>query len=376
MSMKRKIFILVPSLNEEVNIQQVVRVIDKGLDKYFSDSDNHIINIDCMSTDKTVELFNSCNTNSKKISLISSNKNYGKGMAIKIGIEYGLNKDGNYFLMLDSDLKSIKPIWIKKFLDELIKGEDFIVPIYKRNRYEGNTTNHFVSPIIYSCFGIDIQQPIAGDFGFNNKLAKEISRYYEINENYKYGIDGMISLIAINGKYKIKYIKLPNKIHNPSFPKINDTFFDECVTILFFINKNRNYIKHIIKTKKNIKLSKDFALDNIFIQKPSNEKIEFLRSEARLKIKDFSSKDKEYKNLTEVDTDSWTELTTDYLVKLLHRDYAYKSVILFSKEILPYFYLRVLNYFDNIENLSGYEINNLILTQKILMRHKLINKIK
>ena len=46
------------------------------------------------------------------------------------------------------------------------------VPVYRRNRYEGNTTNHLASPLLAAVLGVHVQQPIAGDFAFNRAFIE------------------------------------------------------------------------------------------------------------------------------------------------------------------------------------------------------------
>ncbi len=74
-------------------------------------------------------------------------------------------------VVVDADLKSITPIWIKKFAEPVFNGTDFVSPLYIRHKYDGTITNNIVFPLVYSLFNKHIRQPIGGDFALSGKLV-------------------------------------------------------------------------------------------------------------------------------------------------------------------------------------------------------------
>lgn len=379
----RKIFITIPSLNEGKNISFVTKTIDRGLSDYFPRFQNSIVNVDSNSSDDTVKNFNSTKTNALKISLKCPKSKVGKGFGIYTGFKYGIKRKGDYFAMIDADLKSINKEWVKKLLQPVVNGADYVVPLYARNRYEGNTTNHFSSPIIYACFGYDLVQPIAGDFALSRNLTKATIRSFSIPNDFLYGVDSLISLTALLGKYKIKQQVLEKKIHNSSFGKINKIFMGEACSTFYLINKNRRKILNMIKTVRIAKLLPNRISDEKFISKPktkeSNETYKFALNE----IKKFNYTELVNKNYVKVlqtndyviSSKLWADILTDFLVILLTRKLIYKDVLELTQSLLPLYLLRVLTYFKEINNRSALEADTIIKRQKRLTKTLLLNKL-
>lgn len=111
-----KLSIIIPVFNEEKTIEKVVgKVYDvniKGITK-------EIIIVNDGSTDTTNLILKTQYSKLKNITIITHNRNQGKGAAVKTGIE---NAVGDYILIQDADLeynpddieKLVKPILEKK----------------------------------------------------------------------------------------------------------------------------------------------------------------------------------------------------------------------------------------------------------------------
>ena len=217
--MKTKIAVCIPTLNEQDTIANTANIIDVGLAKYYKDSEAMIVNSDNDSKDNTRANFLSTPTLSQKVYL--KTHDIGKGNNILNFLKFCQKNNIDYAAMIDSDVKSLKPIWIKKLLNATIKqGFDYVTPVYRRNRFEGSTTNHFAMPIIYTFFGKVIRQPIGGEFAFNKKYIEYIIKQPVIDSTLQYGIDIFMTIHAIGGRFSIKEVELGKKIHNPSFTKI------------------------------------------------------------------------------------------------------------------------------------------------------------
>lgn len=224
MQNKAKLYVCLPSYNEAKNISSITKKVDKALRKLEGKYECVIINADNKSEDGTNDIFNATNTKCKKVSLIDENK--GKGINIINFMKYFKDNNGDYAILIDSDLKSFKRKWIYSMLSQLSKDRDFVFPLYKRKRYEGNTTNHFVVPVLYAITGARIRQPIGGDYAFSSKYV-DLFLKQKINEKVKkYGID--IFMISLVFKYNLNYsqVKLGKKVHSLSYNKMEKIFFD------------------------------------------------------------------------------------------------------------------------------------------------------
>lgn len=379
-----KIFIIIPSFNEADNISFVTKKIDEGLNRYFPEYCSFIINVDSNSSDNTIKQFKSTITKSDKISLKCPKGKIGKGYGVSIGLKYGIAKKGKYFATIDADLKSIDTDWLNKLLKPItVENVDYVVPIYLRNRYEGNATNHFSSPIVYACFGYDLVQPIAGDFALSKRLVEKILDNFFIDSDYLYGVDSLISLTALFKNYNIKQQLLPRKIHNPSFDKIIPIFIGGACSTFYLINKHRKKILKFIKTRKPEAFYSRGIADENYIAKPSTDKINTLYNFVIKDIRKYSYKKivgTEYVNIWQgkrlsMDKNLWMDILTDYLDKILEHDLKHEDILFLTQSILPLYLLRVLTYFSEIDNKTSQEIDSIIKMQKKEIRSILLKKL-
>src|SRR3990172_13264639 len=165
---KYDLVIGIPTLNEEDNISLITKIIDKGLTDYFKDKRALILNVDSNSEDQTREVFSRTHTKNKKRSLLAKYEPAGKGANIFTMIDFGLERGVEYFCTVDADIASASPKWLNKLIRPLIDDKaDYVAPVYKRNRYEGNTTNHLCVPVLNNLYNVPIRQPIGGEFAFD-----------------------------------------------------------------------------------------------------------------------------------------------------------------------------------------------------------------
>ena len=363
-----KIIVIVPSLNEEKNISHVTEVIDKGLIDLSKkiEIEALIVSADSGSNDNTRSVFNKTQTFFPKKNYLFSGKNKGKGKNIYETLKKYNNK-ADYFMMFDSDLKSITPVWIKKMFIPLIKNNsDLNIPIYERNRYEGNTTNHFSSPLIYACLGKYIAQPIAGDFAFSARLANKVIQSVSQKSDFGFGIDTLITWTALLNNFIITQVYLDKKIHNPSFSKIVPMFSQVAYSTLYLININRKIIKKRLKQTPT-----SFKFQNIsesYVKKPPQKQITETKFEA---IKLLS----ETKNLKEnINAEEWTDILSRFIKLVLSKKCSNDHLVLITKLLTGYYLLRVVNYFSEIDGRSKDFVINSLEEQTLLLRKKLINK--
>ncbi|MDY6934182.1 MAG: glycosyltransferase [Spirochaetota bacterium] len=230
----------IPSYMEADNIANVVKTIDEGINKYFGDLNSIIVNVDNHSEDGTGDIFKTIKTKTPKKYISTRKGILGKGNNF-----YNLFKfaQGHFstlkaVLVIDADLKSITPEWIKYLGEPVLKGFDYAFPFYSRHQFDGTITNHICYPLIYGLLGEDIRQPIGGEFGFSSRLINHWLEQRWLPSTKQYGIDIFMSLEAILGKYKICEVGLGTKVHKASSPKIGPMFTQVVTT---FFNKILSY---------------------------------------------------------------------------------------------------------------------------------------
>ena len=227
------IVIGIPSLNEADNISFVAEQIDKGLEKYYKKYKSVIINVDNDSFDGTRDVFLKSKTKNPKIYVSTPSGVRGKGNNFLNLFEWAKKLDAKAVMVIDADLESVKPEWVKSFLEPILSGKyEYVTPSYARNEYDGTITNNITYPLIHGLYGMDLRQPIGGDFAFAPRLidiwTKE--RWYKTTKQY--GVDIFMTMGAILGQAKICQVKLGEKIHKPSAPKLGPMFSQVVSTLL------------------------------------------------------------------------------------------------------------------------------------------------
>lgn len=242
------IIIGIPTYNEADSIVQAVQKIEKAI-LYYSkkqrvpSNEFILVNADNNSPDMTGQKFLNLKTKMKKKLIITNGR--GKGRNLIAIFRFAKRIKALAVATIDADITTIQDDWIARLIDPIIQNKtDMTVPIYKRNRFEGSTTNHFAFPLIYSYFGQNIRQPIGGEFGFSDKMINYLLKQKVISSTYLYGIDIFCTIHAVGGGFKVKSVFLGKKWHKPSFPKIAP-MFTEVATSAF------DTIKHYQLQKTN-----------------------------------------------------------------------------------------------------------------------------
>ncbi|OGM29493.1 hypothetical protein A2630_00675 [Candidatus Woesebacteria bacterium RIFCSPHIGHO2_01_FULL_44_10] len=367
-----KIIVIIPTLNEADSIAFVTKTIDKGLRKISGNPRALIVNSDGGSTDKTSDVFLKTGTFFPKKVISYNGKRVGKGRNVFEVLKL-FHNSADYFLMIDGDITSIETGWVSKLLNPLLnKNADLVVPIYKRNRYEGNTTNHFSSPLIYAYFGKNISQPIAGDFAFTKKLAKKIYASFSSDSDYGYGVDTLITWTALLSQFKIKQIRLGRKIHKPSFPKIVPMFGQVCFSTINLLSENRESIKKRLSIKRKQLSNMLEVIDDTYIKVPTTKKVVEIENIVHklLKKQRISEEIPGSKTTSCLNMDIWTDILCKHINIVLKKKLKKKEKDEFIESITAYYLLRVLGYFKEIEKLSAKEIDRLLIAQKQMLQEK------
>lgn len=111
-----------------------------------------------------------------------------------------------------------------------------MTPYYVRDKYDGTITNNIVHPMTRMLYGVDVRQPIGGDFAVGARLL-ELYLQQEVWESdvARYGIDIWMTTTAINADARVCQAYLGAKIHDakdpaaalgPMFRQVMGTMFD------------------------------------------------------------------------------------------------------------------------------------------------------
>lgn len=230
-----ELIVAIPSYMEADSIGFVVKQIDNGITKYYKNLNSIIVNVDNNSEDNTKDAFLNTNTVSKKKYITTPKGVRGKGNNF-----YNLFKFASKHIstlkaavVVDADLKSITPEWIKYLAEPVLKNKfGYVVPKYSRHQFDGTITNHICYPLLYGLLGEDMRQPIGGEFAFSPKYVEYCLKEKWSQTTRQYGIDIFMTFNAITGKFRICEAGLGAKIHKASAPKLGP-MFTQVVTTLF-----------------------------------------------------------------------------------------------------------------------------------------------
>ena len=199
--------------NVETTVLNVLNVINEGLYRYFPDYNKAIVISHGKSTDKTeeaVELFQPYNSVNKIVTRdITSG---GKGAGVMTILEIAHEAEAKSVVLMDGDLLSIKPAWVQYISNPIIYGRsDLTVPYYIRDKNDGVITNNLVYPFTRALYGIDIRQPIAGEFALSKNLYEILRKHPRFPPDF--GVDIFIVTVAAAEGMKLKESLYSLKIH-------------------------------------------------------------------------------------------------------------------------------------------------------------------
>jgi len=211
--MKDKINIVVGicTKNVEDTIEGVVKVVDQGLNDYFPEKKSLIIVSDGFSKDHTKERANKTVTRTEKMVLDQVGK-IGKGNGVKTIFIEAEEVGAEAVALVDGDLTSITPEWLKHLVQPILTGHDLVAPFYVRHKYDGVITNHLAYPLTRALYGISIRQPIGGEYGLSAKMVKKALVHPLFPAEF--GIDIFITTVAACEDMEMIEAKLGIKSHD------------------------------------------------------------------------------------------------------------------------------------------------------------------
>ena len=227
----------IPSYNEAELISYPTQMASEGLVKYFGDKNCVIINVDNNSPDGTRDAFMNTPTEVPKIYLSTPPGVKGKGNNFKNLFRKTCELGAQATVVVDADLKSITPRWIKNLGEPLFEEFGFVAPLYVRHKYDGTITNNIAYPMTRAIYGRRVRQPIGGDFGFSGELGEVYLKHGDWTPAVsEFGIDIWMTTLAMcegipicqsyMGRPKVHKPKDPGESLGPMFSQVVGTIFD------------------------------------------------------------------------------------------------------------------------------------------------------
>jgi len=238
---KADLVVGIPSYNEADSIEYPTRQASAGLTNYFPDKHSVIINCDNNSPDNTKKAFLDTETDIPKIYISTAPDVKGKGNNLKNLFHKAADLRARAIILVDADLKSITPEWIKHLGEPLFSDFDYVTPLYVRHKYDGTITNGIAYPLSRVLYGRRIRQPIGGEFGFSGELVKTFLQGDMWDEAIaNFGIDIWMTTLAVNKGVQVcqAFMGRP-KIHRPKDPASSlGPMFRQVVGTIFSMMRN------------------------------------------------------------------------------------------------------------------------------------------
>jgi len=311
----------------ESTVLSVLNEINEGLYRYFPDYKKAIV-ISCAessdNTDGAVKLFQPYNSIKKIVTrdIVSG----GKGSGVMTIFEIAHECEAKCVVLMDGDLLSIKPRWIPMISNPIIYGRaDLTVPYYIRDKNDGVITNNLVYPFTRALYGIDIRQPIAGEYAISRNLYELLRSHPLFPPDF--GIDIFIVTTAAaegmyvkEGLFSLKihestthYLE-PEKFLIPMFRKVTSSMFELAKhyethwkskpTMFKSKHKRECFSQKPIPVQINVdEMRKSFKAEFENAKKTMNS---FLPEETIADLENIAYNDEEFKS------DIWAEIVYSY----------------------------------------------------------------
>jgi glucosylglycerate synthase len=233
---KADVIVAIPSYKEAESIGYPTRQAAEGLVKYFPDRSSVIINCDNGSPDHTREVFLGTPVGVPKIYISTPAGMVGKGNNLKNLFRKAIDLQAKAVLVVDADLKTIRPEWIRNLAEPLFSGYSFVAPLYVRHKYDDPFTSEIAYPLIRALYGRRVRQPLSGEFGFSGQLAQVFLSSPLWNDQIaRFGIDVWMTTLALGQKTQFcqSFMGGP-KVHRPKDPADSlGPLFKEAIGTIF-----------------------------------------------------------------------------------------------------------------------------------------------
>jgi hypothetical protein len=135
----------------------------------------------------------------------------GKGRNVKRLIRHA-REQGAHLLLVDGDLSSYRPATVSSFgsYGRLVRG-GLVLPLWCRPHGEGNSTDFLACPLIFSCYGARIRQPLAGQRLLSTGLLDAVDPDRLPDD---YGIDVALTVQALAENRPINQVPVPFPDHS------------------------------------------------------------------------------------------------------------------------------------------------------------------
>jgi hypothetical protein len=209
------ILIGIPAYKNAHTIAFVARTAAEGLARHFPRARGAVAIVDGGSTDETIAIASSMELPTGVGRIVTTYQGMqGKGSAVRAVFEMGRWLRSQVIIVLEADLQTVTTEWIRKLVQPVLTKEySLVLPWYVRPLPDGAVTDLLAFPLTRLLYGLDIRQPMGGEFALSAELASRLSAkdVWE-TDVARHGFDIWLTTIAINEGVKLCQVRLGTKL--------------------------------------------------------------------------------------------------------------------------------------------------------------------
>ncbi|HID87738.1 MAG TPA: glycosyltransferase [Anaerolineae bacterium] len=213
----------IPTYKNARTIEMVARTAAEGVIQAFPELKPVLVVADGMSTDDTVRIANGMTLPRPAQKIVTLYQGLmGKGSALRAIFEIARGLKARACIVVDADLRSIAPPWIRQLAEPILEGAyDFVTPYYSRHRHEVAINDLLAYPLVRALYGVDLRQPLGGEVGLSGELVDFlVERDVWETDVARFGIHIWMTTLAINEGWRICQTTLGTKTHDFKDPTI------------------------------------------------------------------------------------------------------------------------------------------------------------
>jgi hypothetical protein len=173
-----------PTFNNAATVKPIAQAVHVALARHFPRLRTLLLNSDGGSTDGTPDIVHGVSHHTtgepgtsqtlRTIHRVTTSHPgaLGKGRALRGIFAAADLTSARAVAVVDPDITSITPEWIERLVRPVLdQGFDYVAPVYARAMFEGPLVSHIVRPVFDAAYGVDLREPVGGEFGCSGRFA-------------------------------------------------------------------------------------------------------------------------------------------------------------------------------------------------------------
>jgi hypothetical protein len=222
------------TLNNAATIESVVKSVLEGLREAFPNISALLVNCDAGSQDGTPGIIDRVAAGTVPVRVVPN----AAGTYANLTRESGFpgrdecirnlclaaeQLQPKVCLILEGQLRSLSPAWIDRLARPVYdEGEDYVVPLYRRHRYEGTLVTNLLYPLTRALYGKRLRYPSGGAYALSGTFARDLHiRSTWTGVTGKFSVDGWMTAAALAGGFRVCHAYLGTRDHETTIGAVD-----------------------------------------------------------------------------------------------------------------------------------------------------------